>query len=52
MTPVSREEVPGLLASRFSLEGFALDADGRVTMAGVAAGIPCDVRASCPGGQL
>lgn len=33
VTPVSREEVPELLASRFALEGFALDADGRVVLA-------------------
>jgi N-hydroxyarylamine O-acetyltransferase len=33
VTPVSREELPDLLAARFGLEGFALDADGRVVPA-------------------
>jgi N-hydroxyarylamine O-acetyltransferase len=28
VTPVEREAIPGLLATRFSLSGFALDADG------------------------
>jgi N-hydroxyarylamine O-acetyltransferase len=32
-TPVSRGELPGLLASRFGLEGFALGADGRLVLA-------------------
>jgi N-hydroxyarylamine O-acetyltransferase len=30
VTPVSREEIPRLLESRFGLAGFTLDADGRV----------------------
>lgn len=33
-TPVAREEIPRLLAERFGLPGFALDADGRVVRAG------------------
>lgn len=33
VTPLEREQVPELLASRFGLEGFALDADGRVVAA-------------------
>ncbi len=30
VTPVAREEIPGLLAERFGLPGFALDGEGRV----------------------
>jgi N-hydroxyarylamine O-acetyltransferase len=33
ITPVERGQVPNLLASRFGLRGFALDADGRVVRA-------------------
>jgi len=32
-TPVAREQIPGLLAERFGLEGFELDASGRVVRA-------------------
>jgi N-hydroxyarylamine O-acetyltransferase len=32
-TPVAREDIPRLLADRFGLPGFALDADGRVVPA-------------------
>jgi len=31
--PLAREEIPGVLAERFGLEGFALDSQGRVTLA-------------------
>jgi N-hydroxyarylamine O-acetyltransferase len=31
--PLAREEIPGVLAERFGLEGFALDGNGRVTLA-------------------
>ena len=33
VTPVLREELPGLLASRFGLEGFALGVDGCLVLA-------------------
>jgi N-hydroxyarylamine O-acetyltransferase len=33
VTPISREELPELLASRFALDGFALDAGGRLVLA-------------------
>ncbi len=33
VTPVARAELPELLASRFGLPGFALDADGRLRLA-------------------
>jgi N-hydroxyarylamine O-acetyltransferase len=33
-TPVKREAVPELLAERFGLTGFALDADGRLVLSG------------------
>lgn len=33
ITPVQREEIPDLLATRFGLPGFGLDAAGRVTLA-------------------
>jgi N-hydroxyarylamine O-acetyltransferase len=32
VTPVEREEIPGLLAERFGLPGFAMDAAGRVVL--------------------
>jgi N-hydroxyarylamine O-acetyltransferase len=31
VTPVSREQIPGLLAERFELPGFSLTGDGRLT---------------------
>ena len=34
VTAVSREQIPALLAERFSLAGFALDDDGRIVRAG------------------
>lgn len=34
VTPVAREEIPALLAERFGLHGWRLDADGRLTPAG------------------
>jgi N-hydroxyarylamine O-acetyltransferase len=33
VTPIAREQIPELLASRFALDGFALGADGRVVLA-------------------
>jgi N-hydroxyarylamine O-acetyltransferase len=33
VTPLSREELPGLLAAHFELEGWALGADGRLVLA-------------------
>jgi N-hydroxyarylamine O-acetyltransferase len=33
-TPVQRESLPGLLAERFGLDGFVLDADGRLVLSG------------------
>jgi N-hydroxyarylamine O-acetyltransferase len=34
VTPISREEVPQMLSSRFALHGFALDDGGRLALAG------------------
>jgi N-hydroxyarylamine O-acetyltransferase len=34
VTPVSREQLPDLIAGRFGLDGFALGADGRLVLAG------------------
>jgi N-hydroxyarylamine O-acetyltransferase len=33
VTPVSREELPGLIASRFGIEGFSPGPDGRLDLA-------------------
>jgi N-hydroxyarylamine O-acetyltransferase len=33
VTPVSRDEIPDLIAARFGLEGFALGPDGRLVLA-------------------
>ncbi len=38
--PLAREEIPAVLAERFGLEGFALDAAGRVTLAGEPSATP------------
>ena len=34
ISPVSREQLPELIARRFGLDGFALNADGRLVLAG------------------
>jgi hypothetical protein len=38
--PLVREEIPGVLAERFGLEGFALDGAGRITLADAPSATP------------